>query len=191
MTDLFGSEDQEESSGSKENFVGRVVDSAVTVEDLEVDVSDNMMESSGKYETDIDVLYIVEPLTEYTDTDRFYELGLNMAKSPASKWQIFVGHIENMTGKSFRDLGIETAEDLCDWLKGRTFEFRDFTFDEDEEFEWELADRTINIRREFQDMDNKPNPMMIPVRHIDEDELAEMDLEDEDSEPAVDDSVEF
>jgi len=191
MTDLYGSEDQEESSGAKENFIGEVVDSAADMSDLEFDVSDKMADASGKYESDIDVLYIVKPLTEYTDTDHFYELGLNLAKAPGSKWQILTGHIENLTGKSFEDLDIATTEDLCDWLRGRTFEFRDLTFEEDEEFTWELAGKSINIRRQFKDMDNKPNPMLVPVRHIGDDELAEMDLETEDSEPAVDDSVEF
>ena len=191
MTELFGSDEQEEASGAKENFIGKVIDSAASVEDIEVEISDNMRNASGDYEQDIDVLYIVKPLTEYTDTDRFYELGLNTAKSPASKWQIFVGHIENMTGQSFRELGIASTEDLCEWLNGRTFEFRDMTFDEDEEFEWEQVGRTINIRREFQDMDNKPNSMLIPVREVSEDEIAELDIEDSEEEPAVDDSVEF
>jgi hypothetical protein len=189
MTDLYGSDDAEEASGAKENFIGRVVDSAVDSDDIEVDTGANI-HGSDEYESDIDVLYIVEPLTEYTDTDHFYELSINVSRSPASKWQILAGHVENMNGKTLGNMGLASAQDLCDWFRGRVFEFRDITFEEDETFTWEMSDRQINIRREFQDMENKPNPLLVPVREVGEDELAELEIDDGDDEAEVD-NVEF
>lgn len=173
MEDAFDTGDLDESSGAKENFIGEVADSAVDIEDAEVDIDSG----SDQYESDIDLVYAVDPLTEYDST--FYELGLNASGSRVSKWGVLLTHLENIYGQTLPELGVETREELAERLKGKVFEFRDITFQEDEVIESEVTGEEINLK-EFRDMENPPNSMLVPVREVTEDELAELDFDADD-----------
>jgi hypothetical protein len=180
--DAFDTSDMEESSGSKKNFLGEVTASAVDMDDADVDIDSG----SDQYESDIDIVYAVNPLTEYEDT--MYELGLNTSKSKVSKWFVLVCHLENIYGETLPELGVESKEDLCESLEGKAFEFRDITFDEDEVIESEVTGKSVDLQS-FRDMENSPNSMMVPVREVTEDELAELDVDASDDEDV--EEVEF
>jgi len=182
MVDAFGSDSLDESAGARETFIGRIVASAVDMEDADVDIGGG----SDEYESDIDLLYAIDPLAVTGDEDvsydsTFYELGINLSSSLHSKFGVLQVYLENTTGKAVSDLsedGIESAEDLVEWLDGRVFEFADETFTGDNVTS-DVTDVTINMGR-FEQMENPPNSMLVPIRHIDEDELAERGLLNED-----------
>lgn len=177
--DAFDTQDLEESSGAKENFIGEVTASAVNIEDADVDIDSG----SDEYESDIDLLYAVDPLTEYDST--FYELGLNTSSSRVSKWAVFLTFLENIYGDTMPELGIESPEDLTERLEGKVYEFRDITFQEDEVIESEVTGQEIDLR-EFRSMENPPNSMMVPIREVSEDELAEIDVDTDEDEDVED-----
>lgn len=173
----FSTDEAEENSGTRENFVGRVVRS-------EPDPQDDKFQT--EYSSDIDILYEVEALDK--DWDNVFELGLNHAGSVGSKWMILVGHLENIFGpETVREF--EGFEDMCDFLEGKVFEFKDqdLTADEDFTFEHKGDGETINFEDEFADSDNPPNPMLLPVREVtDDDELANLGVESEGAVEEVD-----
>jgi hypothetical protein len=181
MTDIMGSGEAEEGTGAKQTFIGRVKFSRVDC-DCEICQKGREAAEQGGYDIDpdFDHIFAIEPLTEYENQQNV--LGLNASKSYGSKWMMMTGHIENLLG-TFAENGIETMEDLADFLEDRVLEFRDLTFEEDEEFTWEHAaggdGYTANINNLFRDMENPPDSMLVPVGEItDEEKLAELGAEE-------------
>lgn len=168
MPDIFGSGEGEEGSGAKDNFIGKVVYS----DPDEIHPESNA--GSDEYSSDFEQVAVIEPLTQYEKKQYIY--GLDVSNSWGSKWMMFVGHFENIHG-SLADNGIDNLEDFADFLEGKVYEWKDLTFTEDEEFTWEQAPEggvTKNIRDIFSGMENPPNNMMVPTRHVsDPEELAE------------------
>lgn len=168
MPDIFGSGEGEEGSGAKDNFVGKVIYSDTD------DTHSSASAGSDEYDSDFEQVAVVEPLTQYENNQYIY--GLDVSSSWGSKWMIFIGHFENIHG-SLPDNSIGNLEELADFLVGNVYEWRDITFTEDEEFTWEEAPDggvTKNIRDIFSGMENPPNNMIVPVRHVDDpQELAE------------------
>lgn len=169
MVDIMGSEDGESGTGKKENFIGRVVRS-------EVDASDERFQT--EYESDFDVFMQITPLTEYEE-DQFV-LGMDTSTAWGSRYLIMVGHLENIHGP-LGENGITDGESLCDFLEGKVYEFRDLTFEEDEEFTWEHGGQdghTEAIRDLFPDEEYRPDNMTVPVREVtDPEELADLGIE--------------
>ena len=166
--DTFGTEGAEESEGTRENFIGKVVRS-------EVDTDEERFQT--QYENDMDIVYEIEVLSE--DWENLFELGLNGAEALNSKFKVFIGHLENIHG-SLADHGVEGFEDLAEFLEGRVYEFKDQDMTADEEFTFEERSDslTVNFSELFSDMDNPPNQMILPVREVtDEDELADLGTE--------------
>jgi hypothetical protein len=173
MTEPLGSSAGEESSGAKDNFIGKVIYS-------DPDQLHESVDGSDEYESDFEQVAVIEPLTEYEKSQYVY--GMNVSQSYGSKWLVFAGHLENAVG-SFEENGIESLDDLAEFLKGKVFEWRELTFDENEDFTWEHANGgegyTANIQSLFSDMTNPPNSLLVPVRHVnDPEELAELGEEE-------------
>jgi hypothetical protein len=170
MPDVFGSGEAEEGTGAKENFIGKIVYS--DPEETHPDVDEG-----GDWDRDFEQVAVIEPLTEYDNTQYIY--GMDVRKSFGSKWMVFIGHVENIHGP-LAELGIESLDDLADFLEEKVYEWRDLTFEEDETFTWEYAKGgegySANINGLFSDMENPPNSLLVPVRHVDDpEELAEYD----------------
>lgn len=176
MVDAFSSENAEESSGGKPNFVGRVVQS--NPDDDEHGVREEWQQEGKEY---YDYLYEIEVLDH--DWNNLHEFGLEVSNNFNSKWMLFIGHLENIHG-TLADQGIEDFGDLSDALEGNVYEFREITFEEDEEFTWEESPNghTVNLGEMFDDGENAPNEFIVPVRAVDEDELDELDVGEQEEE---------
>lgn len=178
MADPLGSSSAEEATGAKSDFIGKVTFSRV---DCDCSICESGREASGgEYTSDVDHLMAIEPLTEYEKQQNV--LGIDVRRSFGSKWMLFVGHVENIIG-SLEENGVEDLDDFTALLEGRTFEFRELTFEEDEEFVWEHAKGgegySAVIKDLFAGMTNPPSPMLVPVREVtDPDELAELGAEE-------------
>lgn len=176
--DAFSSDDAEESTGTRPNFIGEVVSTAV-------ESTDDRFQT--QYENDIDVLYEIDVLDH--DYENVFELGVNVRQSVGSKWMVLIGHLENIFGpETVR--GWDSLEEMLDFLEGKVFEFKDQDFTADEEFTFEHKGdgHTLNFESTFGDLENPPNSMMLPVREVtDAEELADLGVETE----AATEEVEF
>lgn len=177
MVDAFSSENAEESSGGKPNFIGRIVTSRP--EDDEHGVKEEWQKEGKDY---YDYLYEIEVLDH--DWKNLHEFGIEVSNNFNSKWMLFIGHLENIHGK-LSDNGIEGYEDLAEALEGKVYEFREITFEEDEEFTWKESPdgHTVNLGEMFDSGENAPNEFIVPVRVVDDEELE--DLDDVESEEEV------
>lgn len=169
MVDAFSSENAEESSGGKPNFIGRIVNSDPVNE--EKGVKEEWKQDGKEY---YDYLYEVEVLDH--DWNNLHEFGLEVSNNFSSKWMLFIGHLENIHGP-LAENGIEDFDDLAEALEGKVYEFREITFEEDEEFVWEHSPgkHSVNLGEMFDGGENAPNEFLVPVRVVDEDELDGLD----------------
>lgn len=171
MADPFSTDEAEESSGTRPDFIGQVVRS-------EVNATEDRF-SGGQYENDIDILYELKPLDK--DWDNVYELGLNTAGSLGSKWMFLIGFLENIYGPD-TVRNFESLEELTEFLDGKVFKITDFDFSttDEVEFEYRQGGTTVIPAQLFADSDNPPNPMLLPLEEItDETELADLGVEGE------------
>jgi len=168
MTDAFSSDAAEETQGTRENFIARVVRS-------DADPDDDMFNTD--YTSDYELVYELEALDH--DWENLMELGVNVRKSLGSKWMVLIGHLENIHGaETIR--GFSSLDDMAEFLEGKVYEFEDVDLTEDKEFTFEEKQegKTINYKDKFGGSDNPPNPMLLPVREVtDEDELADLGVE--------------
>ena len=185
MVDALGSDQAEESSGKKPNFIGQVVHSQYQDDDNpmkdEYIGDDETREDYFEYLYEIDVLEVLSE--ESKDWDNLSEFSVKITNNFDSKLMFFVGHLENIFGK-LSDNGIESYADIGDFMEGKVFEFREVNWEESEEFEWEESQdgRAKRIDRIFADSDNMPNNMIVPVREVDPEEAL-----DAGAEPSPDD----
>lgn len=176
---------------AKENFIGEVVFSNVdcTCEDCESGREGAARKglSEEEMESDYDHFMKIRPLTEYTDTNAFHVYNLNVNDNFNSKWMVMVGHLERVHGNlreamvdqgyadSVSDVALDTFQDF---LTGRVYEFREITWEEDEEFSWPGTDVTRNIGNMFDSGDFAPNSMLVPIDEItDDNQLADLGVE--------------
>lgn len=183
MVDVMGSDEGEESTGKRENFVGEVVFSRVDCECEDClqgrEALKQVADEDDDTDTDFDHLMRIRALTEYDS--EFNQFGLNVSRAWSSKWMVFTAFFENLHGP-YSDNGIESLEDLADFLTDRVYEFRDITFEEDEEITWDYAGDEPHVEKLnelFEDSQFQPNSMLVPIREVtDEQELAELGVED-------------
>lgn len=173
MVDAFSSSDAEESSGTKPNFIGRIIRSEP--EDSEDGIREEYKEDGKSY---YDFLYEIEVLDK--DWKNQLQYGVEMSNNFESKWMLLIGHLENIYG-DLEEHGITGPEELAEALEGKVFEFREIAFTEDEEFTWEESpnQKSMYLNDMFQGGENDPNEFIVPVREVDEDELADLDVEGE------------
>lgn len=172
--DAFSSENAEESTGGKPNFVGRIVRSEP--EDSEDGIKEEYKEDGKNY---YDFLYEIEVLDR--DWKNQLQYGVEISNNFQSKWMVLVGHLENIYGP-LSEQGIDSPADLADALEDKVFEFREITWEEDEEFTWEQSpnQHTVKFNEMFDSGENSPNEFLVPVATVDEDELDELDAEGDD-----------
>lgn len=168
--DAFSSEDAEESSGAKPNFIGRIV--RTEPEDSEDGIKEEYKDEGSSY---YDFLYEIDVLDK--DWKNQLQYGVEISNNFGSKWMLLIGHLENIYGP-LGEQGIEGPEDLAEALEDKVYEFREITFEEDEEFTWEESpnNHTVNLGEMFGDSENSPNEFLVPVREVGEDEVAEIDV---------------
>lgn len=176
MVDAFSSSDAEESSGTKPNFIGRIVRSEPN--DSEDGMNEEWKEDGESY---YEFLYEIEVLDK--DWKNQQQFGVKMSNNFNSKWMFLIGHLENIYG-DLGEAGIEGPEDLAEALEGKVFEFREYDWTEDEEFTWEESpnQKTVVINQMFRDSENPPKEFIVPIREVDEDELSELEVEDAEEE---------
>lgn len=177
MVDPLSTDEGQESSGGKENFIGEVVFSRKEC-DCEI-CSKGKQRANFERDEDTEVYehpLHVKPLTRYEKNQNTLSLTINNGWT--SKWMIFIGHLQEIHG-NLREHGVDSMEALGEFLTGRVYEFRDITWEEDEDFQYPSQDRVVNFMKIGQSYSQKPNEMMVPVREVtDEDELAELGAED-------------
>ena len=171
--DAFSSADAEESTGGKPNFIGRITRSEP--EDSEDGIKEEYKDEGKAY---FDFLYEIEVLDKEWKNQLQY--GVEMSNNFRSKWMLLVGHLENIHGP-LGENGIDNAEDLAEALTDKVYEFREITFEEDEEFVWEHSPdkHTVNFGEMFDGGENAPNEFIVPVRLVEDDELDDLDVEGE------------
>lgn len=190
MPDPLGTDQGEDRSGAKEDFIGRVEFSR-----MECDCDDcQTAENNRNFEYDDDRTRYqhfmrIQPLTEYDNPQNVFTLTVN--NNFRSKWMLQIGHLQRIFGP-LQDHGLDETADLEDFLADRVFQFRDITFTEDEDFEYPGIDKSVNLKRlgdQFAEGGNTPNSMLVPVREVtDSDELSDLG---EEPEPEVDESVDL
>lgn len=187
MPGAFSSDDAEVSSGTKPDFIARIERSQPNDPDGENEgISEEYKEEGKNY---YEFLYELAPIAkrdgegdwEDAEWDNLYEYGVEMSQNFHSKWMFLIGHLENIHG-SLSELGIEGAEDLQEFLEGRTYVFREFDFTENDDFTWEESpdEYTVTVREMFGDSENSPNSMMVPVKEVTDEQLEELGIGDGD-----------
>lgn len=179
MADPLTADDAEDSTGARENFIGRVEFSR---EDC--DCEEVCSKGSGQFERDIDHFAYIEILDDTYDGP-LHVLGMDVNSGPMTKWMVMIGHLTDIFG-NLEEQDLETYQDVLEFIEGRTFEWRDITWTENEEYPviGESRDiRYVDIGRQ-----NEPDSMLAPVRLVGDDELEELGAE---VQPAVDDEVEI
>lgn len=181
MADPLSSEEGTDEVPAKNNFVGRVEFSRPTCDCPDCEGGREGAAKKGLSEeelaSDYDHFFHIQPLTEYEKPQNVF--GLNTNDNFTSKWMVMIGHLERVHG-SLREHGVESLEDLGEFLEGRVYEFRDITWEEDEEFTWPNAGVSKNLKDMF-DGDFTPRSMLVPIREVeDEDELADLGVDEVD-----------
>lgn len=191
MVDALSSADGEESSGTKPNFIARVVESEYQSDDNPVKEEylgeDESREDYYEHLYELEVLRVLGD-NEDASWDNLHEFSLKLTNNFQSKWMVFLGHLENIHG-SLADNDIGSYEDMAEFLTGRVYEFREIGWTEDEEFTWDQSPdgKTINISQIFANSDNPPNELIVPVREVGEDEMADLGVEPGAGEAEVED----
>lgn len=173
MADPLSTDEGEERSSAKQNFIGKVLFSN---KDCDCELCQKGRSSANFQRDDdrevFDHIYAIQPLTQYENQQNEFALTVN--NNFQSKWMVFIGHLQQIHG-NLKQSGIESVEDLGDFLTDRVYEFREITWTEDEDFVYPDADYTVNYKQMFANSQNRPNEMLVPVREVtDEDELADL-----------------
>lgn len=180
-SDPLSSEEGVDEVPAKDNFIGKVEFSRVNCECPDCTKGAEGAAKKGlkeeELESDYDHFFHVQPLTEYEKPQNVF--GLNTNDNYTSKWMVMIGHLENVHGP-LRGHGVENLEDLAEFLSGKVYEFRDITWQEDEEFTWPGTGTTKNLGRMFTG-DFTPRSMLVPIREVtDEDELMDLGADEAD-----------
>jgi hypothetical protein len=182
MPDPLSTNEGENRTSTKDNFVGRVVTSEYESEEYGGD--DRYRDADSDY---FDHLYEIEVLSE--DWENVHVFSLEVNNNFQSKWMLFIGHLQQIHGDLQEDMEVGSLSELADFLEGNVYEFREIGFTEDEEFTYPGVDQTVNFRQMFSGSENQPNPLIVPVREVtDEDEL---DGLNQGSSTEIDDDVEL
>lgn len=168
MVDPLTLDDVDENAGAKDNFIGRVVDNSVDG----LAESADYEQSEQKWERDIDHFAYIEVLDGTYDKHQNI-FSMDVRSGPMSKWTVMVMHLTDIHGNLREDCGIETAEGVLEFIRDRVYEWKDVTWQEDEEYPIYGEEHGITYADIGQE--NDPNSMLVPVREVtDEDELADL-----------------
>ena len=182
MVNAFSTDDAEEQSGTKPNFIGRVVDSEP--ESDEYPMNENYKDEGEIY---FEHVYEIDVLSE--DWGNLHEFSVKVNNNIYSKWMVLIWHLQDIHGDLEGEHGVQSLDDLAEFLTGRVYEFREIDWTEDDELYFDGLDKSVRIRDIFSGSDNTPNPMLTPVREVtDEDELGEIETSDA---PEIDEDIEL
>jgi len=174
MSDPLTPDDAEDVSGTKDNFIGKIVGSSLDGLALEA-LNDGYQESGSQYESDVpefDHFAYIEPVCDTYDANQNI-LSLSVREGRETKWMTMMAHLYDIHGEEWTN-NVDDRHDMPDFLKGRVYEWRDVSWSEDEE--------VPGLGCTYQEIgrgNDQINPMMLPVREVtDENELADLGVED-------------
>lgn len=182
MADPLSMDEGEDRTSAKENFVGRIVASEVESDDYGMD--EEYMEADSSY---FEHVYEIDVLDH--DWGNLHVFSLEVNNNFQSKWMVLVGHLQQIHGDLADEHGVESLGELADFLTDRVYEFREITWQEDEEFDYPGVDKTVNFGSMFAGSENLPNPLIVPVREVTDEE--ELDSLGEDTPTEIDEDVEL
>lgn len=184
MVDALTPDDAEDVSGSKQNFVGKVVGSSVDGLAQEA-LDDGYSESGQQFESDVPVFdhfMYVEVLDGTYDKNQNV-MSLSVRKGKQTKWMTMMAHLFDVHGSEWTD-AVSDHTDIPEFLKGRVYEFRDIS--------WTENDEVPGLGVTYQEIgrgNDQISTMLVPVREVtDDNELADLGAE---SSGGVDESVEI
>jgi hypothetical protein len=174
MSDPLTPDDAEDVSGTKDNFVGKVIGSSIDGLALEA-LNDGYQESSQQYESDVPVVdhfaYIDPVDGTYSNNQNI--LSLSVRSGRQTKWMTMMAHLFDVHGDEWAN-NIDGYEDIPDFIKGRVYEWMDVSWTEDEE--------VPGLGVTYQEIgrgNDQIKTMLVPVREVtDENELADLGVED-------------
>lgn len=192
MTTPMTPDEGSEGQGVKQNFIGRVAFSRVdcdceTCQEGNQGLIDYLMDQEGLSEEeareqatqDVDHFAQITPLDDTYDKDMsVLSMNIPQTGSWSSRWMVMMGFLHNIYGdlkETLRSAGIvdagedPTAEDICEFIEGRVYEFRDIGWTEDEEHPMPGANMTLKEIGENSTSDM--NTMLVPVREVTGEEL--------------------
>lgn len=183
MVDPLTPDDAEDVSGTKENFVGKVLGSSI--EGLAESAKDEYKESGQSYESDVprfDHFAHIKPLDGQYDKNQNI-FGVSVREGRTTKWMVLMSHFYDIHGDEWTE-AVESHEDIPEFITGRVYEFRDVSWTEDEEVPM-LGVTYQEVGRGKEDI----NSMLVPTREVTDDtELADLG---EDVAASADTSVEL
>jgi hypothetical protein len=182
MPDPLSTDEGEERSSTKDNFVGRIVTSEANSD--EYGGSSEYRDEDATY---YDHLYEIDVLSE--DWDNVHVFSLEVNNNFNSKWMLAIGHLQKIHGDLQDDMDVHSLDELGEFLEDGVYQFREIGFTEDEEFSYPGVDQTVNFMQMFSGSENQANPLIVPVEEVtDEERLEELG---QDTPTEIDDDVEL
>lgn len=184
MSDPLTPDDAEDVSGTKENFVGRVVGSSVDGL-VQQAIEDGYEEPGQSYESDVptfDHFMYVEVLDgTYDNNQNVFNLAVRSGRQ--TKWMVMMAHLADVHGEEWEE-AVDSYKDIPEFIAGNVYEFRDIGWTEDEE--------VPSLGVTYQEVgrgNDQISEMLVPVRQVtDENELADLDAQES---SGVEESVEI
>lgn len=174
MADPLSPDDAEDVSGTKENFIGRVVGSSI--DGLVPEAQEQYNSPGQSYESDVptfDHFMFIEPLDgTYEKNQNVFRLAVRSGRT--TKWMVMASHLSDIHGEEWEN-EVEEVSDIPGFITGRVYEFRDISWMEDEEVPGGLGVTYQEVGRDNEQI----NEMLVPVREVtDENELADLGVEE-------------
>lgn len=169
MADPLTPDDAEDVSGTKENFVGRVIGSSI--DGLVEEAKEHYDEPSQSYESDVpryDHFAYIDVLDGTYDKNQNI-WGLSVREGRTTKWMVLMSHLYDVHRDEWVE-NVESYQDIPEFITGRVYEFRDIGWTEDEEVP-HLGVTYREVGRSKSDI----NEMLVPVREVtDQNELSDL-----------------
>lgn len=173
MADPLSTDEGTERSSAKQNFIGKVEFSRPECDcEFCEKGRQNANFQNDDDRTRYDHVFAIKPLSQYEKQQNEFALTVN--DNWQSKWMVFIGHLQQIHG-NLKESGVTDLDSMGEFLTGKIYEFREITWQEDEEFSYPGTDVTVNFGSMFAGSENLPNEMLVPVREVtDEDEIADL-----------------
>lgn len=192
-----------EASGTKPDFIGKIVDAAIESEEYPSQFESENLTVDLLYE--IDVLAVDDGEGGWEDrgwqnqTQRWVDVNTTVQTGnppSTSKWMVVVNRLEAIEGNLAEAVGAGDAESereyvqkLLDWLTGKTFKFSEWDWSEDEpEMEFTAIDQQTGDRMEVTirpsdiqaNTSESMNEFIVPTGKPDDDEIVDLTGESDD-----------
>lgn len=169
----MGSDEGTDDSGTKENFIARVVRSEKRSEEYG---SEEFLDEDETRDDRYELLYELEVLDH--DWGNLFEFSITPTSNFRSKWMVLLARLENTHGH-LSDYGVEAPEDLGDLIEDRVYEFEEVDWTEDKQVFWPYANDGDGKTLHFDDIaNNQWGEFILPVDEVSEEELQDMGVDD-------------